>query len=55
MPMSREHIRFLLGEMSLSAADLEVLATQLTVARSGRSGLSSAGLASSAAEGCSVA
>jgi hypothetical protein len=31
--MSREHIRFLLGEMSLSGAGLEVLATQLTAAR----------------------
>jgi len=30
--MSREHIRFLLGQMSLGAADLDVLATQLTAA-----------------------
>src|SRR6202167_3681715 len=29
-PMSREHIRLLFGEMSLGAADLDVLATQLT-------------------------
>jgi polyketide synthase 12 len=29
-PMSREHIRFLLGQLSLGAADLDVLATQLT-------------------------
>jgi AcrR family transcriptional regulator len=34
-PMSREHIRFLLGEMSLDAADLDVLATQLTAALDG--------------------
>jgi hypothetical protein len=33
--MSREHIRFLLGEMSLGAADLDVLATQLTAALDG--------------------
>ena len=33
--MSREHIRFLLGEMSLGAADLAVLATQLTAALDG--------------------
>ena len=33
-PMSREHIRFLLGEMSLGA-DLDVLATQLTAALDG--------------------
>jgi AcrR family transcriptional regulator len=31
-PMSREHIRFLLGQMSIGAADLDVLATQLTAA-----------------------
>jgi hypothetical protein len=31
-PMSRAHIRFLLGEMRLSAPDLDVLATQLTAA-----------------------
>jgi len=31
-PMSREHIRFLLGEMHLGPADLDVLATQLTAA-----------------------
>jgi AcrR family transcriptional regulator len=37
-PMSREHIRFLLGEMSLGAdpkPDLDVLATQLTAALDG--------------------
>ena len=34
-PMSREHIRFLLGELSLGAADLDVLATQLTAALDG--------------------
>jgi AcrR family transcriptional regulator len=34
-PMSREHIRFLLGEMHLGAADLDVLATQLTAALDG--------------------
>ena len=34
-PMSREHIRFLLGEMSLGPADLDVLATQLTAALDG--------------------
>jgi AcrR family transcriptional regulator len=34
-PMSREHIRFLLGEMNLGAADLDVLATQLTAALDG--------------------
>jgi len=33
--MSREHIRFLLGEMSLGPADLDVLATQLTAALDG--------------------
>jgi polyketide synthase 12 len=33
-PMSREHIRVLLGEMSLGA-DLDVLATQLTAALDG--------------------
>jgi AcrR family transcriptional regulator len=31
-PMSQQHIRFLLGELSLGPADLEVLATQLTAA-----------------------
>jgi AcrR family transcriptional regulator len=31
-PMSQQHIRFLLGELSLGAADLDVLATQLTAA-----------------------
>ena len=31
-PMSAEHIRFLLGEMSLGPADVDVLATQLTAA-----------------------
>ena len=34
-PMSREHIRFLLGEICLGAADLDVLATQLTAALDG--------------------
>jgi len=34
-PMSRAHIRFLLGQMSLGAADLDVLATQLTAALDG--------------------
>jgi AcrR family transcriptional regulator len=34
-PMSREHIRFLLGQLSLGAADLDVLATQLTAALDG--------------------
>jgi polyketide synthase 12 len=34
-PMSREHIRFLLGEVCLGAADLDVLATQLTAALDG--------------------
>ena len=34
-PMSRAHIRFLLGEMRLAAADLDVLATQLTAALDG--------------------
>jgi AcrR family transcriptional regulator len=34
-PMSRAHIRFLLGEMHLAAADLDVLATQLTAALDG--------------------
>jgi len=34
-PMSREHIRFLLGEMNLGAADLDILATQLTAALDG--------------------
>ena len=37
-PMSREHIRFLLGEMSLGVdpkTDLDVLATQLTAALDG--------------------
>jgi polyketide synthase 12 len=34
-PMSRAHIRFLLGEMCLDAADLDVLATQLTAALDG--------------------
>ena len=33
--MSREHIRFLLGEMNLGAADLDILATQLTAALDG--------------------
>jgi len=34
-PISRAHIRFLLGEISLGAADLDVLATQLTAALDG--------------------
>ena len=34
-PLSRAHIRFLLGEMSLGPADLDVLATQLTAALDG--------------------
>jgi AcrR family transcriptional regulator len=34
-PMSREHIRSLLGQLSLGAADLDVLATQLTAALDG--------------------
>jgi polyketide synthase 12 len=34
-PMSREHVRFLLGEMRLGDADLDVLATQLTAALDG--------------------
>src|SRR5262249_56217536 len=34
-PMSRAHIRFLLGEICLGAADLDILATQLTAALDG--------------------
>jgi len=34
-PMSRAHIRFLLGQMRLGPADLDVLATQLTAALDG--------------------
>ena len=34
-PISRAHIRFLLGEMRLPGADLDVLATQLTAALDG--------------------
>jgi AcrR family transcriptional regulator len=34
-PMSRVHIRFLLGEIRLGTADLDVLATQLTAALDG--------------------
>jgi AcrR family transcriptional regulator len=34
-PMSRAHIRFLLGQIRLGAADLNVLATQLTAALDG--------------------
>jgi AcrR family transcriptional regulator len=34
-PMSREHIRFLLGQIHLGPADLDVLATQLTAALDG--------------------
>jgi AcrR family transcriptional regulator len=34
-PMSREHIRFLLGEICLGPADLDILATQLTAALDG--------------------
>ena len=33
--MSRAHIRFLLGQMRLGPADLDVLATQLTAALDG--------------------
>jgi polyketide synthase 12 len=33
--MSRAHIRFLLGEICLGTADLDVLATQLTAALDG--------------------
>ena len=34
-PMSRAHIRFLLGQLRLGAADLDILATQLTAALDG--------------------
>jgi len=34
-PMSQAHIRFLIGQLSLGAADLDVLATQLTAALDG--------------------
>ncbi|HJY01374.1 MAG TPA: helix-turn-helix domain-containing protein [Streptosporangiaceae bacterium] len=34
-PMSQAHIRFLLGQMNLDVADLDVLATQLTAALDG--------------------
>jgi AcrR family transcriptional regulator len=34
-PMSRAHIRFLIGEIDLGAADLDILATQLTAALDG--------------------
>ena len=34
-PMSRAHIRFLLGQMRLGPADLDILATQLTAALDG--------------------
>ena len=34
-PMSRAHIRFLLGEICLGTADLDILATQLTAALDG--------------------
>ena len=34
-PMSREHIRLLLGQMNLGPADLDILATQLTAALDG--------------------
>jgi polyketide synthase 12 len=34
-PMSREHIRFLLSQLSLGAADIDILATQLTAALDG--------------------
>jgi polyketide synthase 12 len=34
-PMSRAHIRYLLAEMRLGAADLDILATQLTAALDG--------------------
>jgi AcrR family transcriptional regulator len=34
-PMSREHVRYLLGQLNLDAADLDVLATQLGAALDG--------------------
>jgi AcrR family transcriptional regulator len=34
-PMSSEHVRYLLGQLCLDAADLDVLATQLTAALDG--------------------
>jgi AcrR family transcriptional regulator len=34
-PMSREHVRYLLGQICVDAADLDVLATQLTAALDG--------------------
>jgi AcrR family transcriptional regulator len=34
-PMSHEHIRFLIGQLRLGSADLDVLATQLTAALDG--------------------
>ncbi len=53
-PMSRAHIRFLLGQMRLGAADLDVLATQLTAALDGPLllYLSSATLAGTAPQIC---
>jgi polyketide synthase 12 len=53
-PMSREHIRFLLGQLDLRAADIDVLATQLTAALDGPPllYLSSATLTQSAPQAC---
>jgi polyketide synthase 12 len=53
-PMSRAHMRFLLGEMRLGPADLDVLATQLTAALDGPLllYLSSDTLAGAAAQVC---
>jgi polyketide synthase 12 len=53
-PMSQAHIRFLLGQMRLGPADLDVLATQLTAALDGPLllYLSSAVLAEAAAQVC---
>jgi len=53
-PLSRVHIRFLLGEMPLGPADLDVLATQLTAALDGPLllYLSSAVLAQTPAQVC---
>jgi polyketide synthase 12 len=51
-PMSQEHIRFLIGQLRLGGADLDVLATQLTGALDGPLllYLSSAALTESAAQ-----
>ena len=53
-PMSREHIGFLLAQMKLAAADLSILATQLTAALDGPPllYLSSEALAADAARIC---